>query len=90
MGLMDRLRKAEEQGMGTARRGFERARETWDDAQRRLRRRMRVLPRPAASHRVDEAASGKLTPPASPTEMPRRREPEIGLAENKERERSAA
>ncbi|MGI9101968.1 MAG: hypothetical protein ACR2IF_05945 [Terriglobales bacterium] len=46
MGLFDKLRKAEEQSRGAAHRGFEKARETWDDAQRQLRRKMRVHPRP--------------------------------------------
>ena len=90
MSFMDRLRTAEKQSADSARRGFERARETWDDAQRRIRRRMRVLPRPSAWHRVDEAASGKLTPPASSTETPRGREPELTSTENKERQRHAA
>jgi hypothetical protein len=66
MAFMDRLRKAEEQGMASARRGWGRARESWEDAQRRIRRRMRVLPRPGAWRRVDEAAAGKLTPPPTP------------------------
>lgn len=45
MGLIDKLRKAEEQGRGMAQRGLERGRETWDDAERRLRRKMRLHPR---------------------------------------------
>ncbi len=44
MGLMEALRKAEQQGRGVAHRGFERARETWDDAERRIRRKMRIFP----------------------------------------------
>lgn len=45
MGLIDTLRKAEEQGRGAARRGFEKARDAVDDAERRLRRKMRLHPR---------------------------------------------
>ena len=47
MGLMDSLRKAEQQGKGAARRGMERARESFDDTQRALRRKMRIYPKPA-------------------------------------------
>jgi hypothetical protein len=45
MGLIDTLRKAEEQGRGAARRGLEKARDAVDDAERRLRRKMRLHPR---------------------------------------------
>ncbi len=45
MGLIDKLRKAEEQGRGAANRGLDRARETWEDAERRLRRKMRLHPK---------------------------------------------
>ncbi len=45
MGLIDTLRKAEEQGRGAARRGLEKARGAVDDAERRLRRKMRLHPR---------------------------------------------
>ena len=44
MGLMDPLRKAGEQGKAAARRGWEQARETWEDGERRLRRKMRLYP----------------------------------------------
>ncbi len=47
MGLMDSLRKAEQQGRNTARKGFGKARAAWDDAETRLRRKMRLHPRPA-------------------------------------------
>ncbi|MBZ5629465.1 MAG: hypothetical protein LAO06_11440 [Acidobacteriia bacterium] len=45
MGLFDKLRKAEEQGRGAAHRKLETTRESWDDAERRLRRQMRLHPR---------------------------------------------
>jgi hypothetical protein len=44
MGLMDKFRRAEEQSRGVAHRGLEKARESWDDAERRLRRKMRLHP----------------------------------------------
>ncbi len=48
MGLLDSVRRAEEQGWGAARRGLERAEQLWEDTERRLRRRMRIHPpRPA-------------------------------------------
>jgi hypothetical protein len=61
MGLIDKLRKAEEQGRGAAHRGFERARESWDDAERRLRRKMRLHPRA-----VNESAPLPMPNPGSP------------------------
>jgi len=45
VGLIDTLRKAEEQGRGAACRGMEKARGAMDDAERRLRRKMRLHPR---------------------------------------------
>src|SRR5438105_7253576 len=44
MGLMDRLRKAEEHGKEAARHAMDRAREVRDDAQRRIRQKMRIYP----------------------------------------------
>lgn len=55
MGLIDTLRKAEEQGRGAARRGLGKARGAVDDAERRLRRKMRLHPH---------------TPPAEPAPPP--------------------
>jgi len=42
MGLMDAIRRAEEESRDAARRGLEKARATWNDTERALRRRMRV------------------------------------------------
>src|SRR5947199_23119 len=42
MGLMDAIRRAEEESRDAARRGMEKARATWNDTERALRRRMRV------------------------------------------------
>ncbi len=44
MGLRDALRNAEQQGRAAAHRGLERARDGWEDAERRLRRKMRIFP----------------------------------------------
>lgn len=44
MRFVDNLRKAEEKGVKTIRRGMERAREEWADVERRIRQRMRVYP----------------------------------------------
>jgi flavin-binding protein dodecin len=43
---MDVLRKAEQQGREAARRSWELTRDIWGDNERRLRRRMRIYPRP--------------------------------------------
>ena len=48
MGLIDKLRQAQEHGRDAAHRGLERARDSWDDAERRLRRKMRLHPRRAS------------------------------------------
>jgi hypothetical protein len=47
MGLMELIRKAEEQSRRAARRGMERARASWDETERRLRRKMRLNRPPA-------------------------------------------
>ena len=44
MRLVDNLRKAEEKGVMSIRRGMERAREEWSDVERRIRQRMRIYP----------------------------------------------
>lgn len=44
MRLVDNLRKAEERGVMSIRRGVERAREEWADVERRIRQRMRIYP----------------------------------------------
>jgi len=50
MGLMEKLRKAEEQGKEAARHAFERAREIGEDAERRLRQKMRIYPSEASTN----------------------------------------
>ena len=49
MGLMDSLRRAEEEGKALARRGMEKARAGVEDAERTMRRKMRVHPRPVSA-----------------------------------------
>ncbi|HZU32433.1 MAG TPA: hypothetical protein VFB79_15055 [Candidatus Angelobacter sp.] len=44
MRLVENLRKAEEKGVMSIRRGMERAREEWSDVERRIRQRMRIYP----------------------------------------------
>jgi hypothetical protein len=44
MRLVENLRKAEEKGVMSIRRGVERAREEWADVERRIRQRMRIYP----------------------------------------------
>lgn len=66
MGLIDKLREAEEQGRGAAHRGLDKARGAWDDAERRLRRKMRLHPRPAKEN-SPEPAPANPQPPVSST-----------------------
>lgn len=56
MGLMDSLRKAEEHSREVARRSLEKAREEWDGAERRIRRKMRIHP-PAKKRKAIAAAA---------------------------------
>lgn len=46
MGLKDSFKRVEEQGRDATRRVFGHARETWEDAERRIRAGMRIHPRP--------------------------------------------
>ena len=64
MGLIDKLREAEEQGRGAAHRRLGRARETRDDAERRLRRKMRLHPRNPGDNPPDPTPS-PARPPVS-------------------------
>lgn len=53
MRLVDNLRKAEEKGVMSIRRGVDRARQEWADVERRIRQRMRIYP-----HKQQAAAGG--------------------------------
>ena len=59
MGLMEKLRKAEEQGKEAARHAFERAREIGEDAERRLRQKMRVYPPALGSNGSGKAKAAR-------------------------------
>ncbi len=61
MGLMDALRRAEEQSKDLGRRGVEAAREGIEDASRRVRRKMRIYPATAGQK--------EATPDATEREM---------------------
>jgi len=67
MGLMDSLRRAEEEGKSLARRGMEKARTSMDDAERMMRRKMRVHPRstPAANVGATRATNDQTPDPAT-------------------------
>ena len=88
MGLMDRLREAEEQGKKAARHAYERALEMGEDAQRRIRQKMRIYP-PIA---VDASHNGSAE--VNPAEAPVAPEPIISIQgrdiEDKPRERKIA
>jgi hypothetical protein len=70
MGLMDRLREAEEQGKEAARNAYERARDLGEDVQRRLRQKMRIYPadRAATPSEESQAQPAATVPPESEME----------------------
>ena len=64
MGLMDRLREAEEHGKEVARNAYEQARDFGEDVQRRLRQKMRIYPpdRAATPSEVSQAQPAAASP----------------------------
>jgi len=84
MGLVDTLRKAQEQSRGAARRGMEKARGAVDDAERRLRRKMRLHPRTPPDKEPD--------PPPMPASPPTSSDPRVSEADlpNRASEEDAA
>jgi hypothetical protein len=56
MGLIERLRKAEEQGKQATRNALDRAKELGEDAERRIRQKMRIYP-PQTNHTESGAAT---------------------------------
>ena len=70
MGLMDVLRKAEEQSKNAARRGRELARATLNESGRKLRRKMRVNP-PAAPSAQMSSQAGQLETHTTREALPR-------------------
>ncbi|HEY6250099.1 MAG TPA: hypothetical protein VI685_09060, partial [Candidatus Angelobacter sp.] len=64
MRLFENLRKAEKKGVQVMRQGMARAREEWEDVERRIRQRMRVYPQKFRKSIVAAAARsrGELRP----------------------------
>jgi len=66
MGLMDSLRRAEQEGHALARRGLEKARNGVADAESTMRRKMRVHPRlstpttPSKAEAAEDPATGGI------------------------------
>ena len=83
MGLIERLRKAEEQGKQASRDAIERARELGEDVERRIRQKMRVYP-PQANH-TNHTEAGPVTPSGAAT-APRRSPVPVVESENPEDE----
>jgi hypothetical protein len=69
MGLMERLRNAEQHGRTAAREALERARELGEDAQRRIRQRMRIYPhtQAAAAGEAPSVSQGQSEAVAAPS-----------------------
>jgi hypothetical protein len=72
VGLMDAFRRAEEQARKAARAGTERAIVGLDDAERAIRRRMRIYPKQvrAIPMRIAGATAARLRPVEPPLEDP--------------------
>lgn len=70
MGLIDNLRKAEQKGVMHIRRGVDRAREEWADAERRLRQRMRIYPQKQQAAAAATVPSGLLELEPDMPDMP--------------------
>ena len=77
MRLLDNLRNAEQKTVKVMRRGVARAREEWEDVERRIRQRMRIYPqklkknvmitRPPAELYPDVPTQGVMTEPEART-----------------------
>jgi hypothetical protein len=72
VGLMDGFRRAEEQARKAARAGTERAIAELEDAERAIRRRMRIYPKQvrAIPTRITSATAARLRPFEPPLEDP--------------------
>ena len=68
MGLIERLRKAEEQGKQATRDALERAREFGEDAERRIRQKMRIYP-PQTNH-TESGGANSAGAPTAPRRSP--------------------
>jgi hypothetical protein len=60
MRLIDNLRNVEKKGLSGVRQGMERAREEWNDVERRLRQRMRIYPQKFRNMMGRSANEGRL------------------------------
>jgi len=77
MRLLENLRSAEQKGASAVRHGITRAREEWEDVERRIRQRMRIYPqklkksalavRPPAELVPDTPTQGMLPTPETST-----------------------
>ena len=90
MRLIDKLRKAEQQGRDAVLQEMERVLHTWDDAQTMIRRKMRVYPHSAKRRQestrmpaaeVERIPGGKAIKEAA-TAMPQTLEPQSVLPES--------
>jgi hypothetical protein len=75
MGLIDALKKAEQQGRKAARWGAEQAMVSLDDAERAIRRRMRIYPHqvvaaPSAASAAAPVAAAAASATAPATDVP--------------------
>jgi hypothetical protein len=66
MGLMDAWKKAEQQGRKAVRWGAEQAMVSLDDAERAIRRRMRIYPQQVAVTTKSNSVPASVAPAASP------------------------
>jgi len=68
MRLFDNIRRKGQQGREAVQRGMERAREEWEDTERKLRQRMRIYPQKlrAAAAASSSPAQEQRTPSAAP------------------------
>jgi hypothetical protein len=71
MGLKDAFRRAEQRGKKVARRGMEQAMVSIDDAERAVRRRMRIYPHHVANDKAikDESDARRADIPAEDSEI---------------------
>ncbi len=76
MGLVDTLRRAEEQARKAARAGMQRTIVGLDDAERAIRRRMRIYPNQMTAMRARAAAKTTVLTPRA-TESQPESEPEL-------------
>jgi hypothetical protein len=80
MRLVNNLRKAEEKGVRTIRRGVELAREEWADVERRIRQRMRIYPQKQKAVAVGAGTSAiEQDVPERPSAADEERKPIVSI-----------